>query len=223
MQTISLEWHFTPQKIDLIVLNTPGIERVYEEIYQKADKVILADGASNLISQFIEDTKKPLMPTHIVGDMDSITEETKQFFSDVPQIVDTNQDRSDLDKTLAEAYSETIVILGEYSGRADHLFKVFSCLCQYKEQDKQVFYLSSENLIFLVNGDEEVFLYDYTHWNYYGLVPINGPALASTRGFKWDLNHQLIRMGGLISSSNKAIGNRIRVQTTEVLMFICSK
>lgn len=62
-----------------------------------AELVICADGAANLA------INKNIIPNAIVGDFDSITTNTKNFYTSksVQFIHDLNQDTTDLEKCLA--------------------------------------------------------------------------------------------------------------------------
>ena len=80
MKNISCEWLYNLEAIDMVVLNTPRIEAIYERFYTRAENVIVTDGASNYVRAFLESSKQTMMPTQIVGDMDSISQESKDFF-----------------------------------------------------------------------------------------------------------------------------------------------
>ena len=116
-----------------------------------------------------------------------------------------------------------MLIVGELTGRVDHLFKVFSCLCQYYNRNKTVWFLGNDNLIFPLKGNSVVDLYDRSEWSHYGLVPVDGPTVVSTTGFRWNLSNETMELGGLVSTSNEALEQRVFVNSTELVLFICTK
>ena len=48
-----------------------------------------------------------------------------------------------------------------------------------------------------------------------GLVPLCGPSAAHSRGLKWELDGQCMRMGGLISSCNQVTAREISVHVVD--------
>ena len=223
MKNISCEWLYNFETIDMIVLNTPHIELIYERFYPRAENVIVTDGASNYVRAFLESSKKTLLPTQIVGDLDSISQDSRDFFRDVEIVCDTNPELTDLEKALALTTNQHVLIVGELTGRTDHLFRVFHCLCQYYYRNKTVWFLGNENLIFPLKGNSSVDLYSLSEWTHYGLVPVDGRSVVSTAGFKWNLSNEVMELGGLVSTSNEVLQQTVFVDSTELVLLICSK
>jgi thiamine pyrophosphokinase len=57
-----------------------------------------------------------------------------------------------------------------------------------------------------------------------GLVPLQGDARVSTVGLKWDLNDEVMSFnaGGLISTSNQFIEDKVVIRTDVPLLFTAS-
>ena len=55
-----------------------------------------------------------------------------------------------------------------------------------------------------------------------GLVPLSGPAMASSSGLKWNLNKTRLEVGGLISTCNVIEEDEIRVTTDQDLLWMTS-
>lgn len=224
MKKVTLDWLFSSSPIDLVVTNGTRLSSQYSSLYPNSVHVIAADGGSNLIREYMEQTGENLPPHKIIGDLDSITPETKAYFRNVPVFLNDDQNLSDLEKAMSLAVSDTVIVLGEFGGRVDHFFKLISVLDEYLSKGKTVFSLGSDTLIFVVGGGHtEVNLCDYQQWKYYGLVPMKGPTQVSTTGFKWDLAGETMQLGGLISTSNEVICNVVSVQSTKELIFTCSR
>ncbi|KAF3904855.1 hypothetical protein ABW20_dc0106050 [Dactylellina cionopaga] len=52
-----------------------------------------------------------------------------------------------------------------------------------------------------------------------GLIPVAGPSVITTEGFEWDLSNTETRFGGMVSTSNHLLKDRVEVVTTELLLF----
>lgn len=83
----------------------------------RADLVICADGGANRARE------RGLQPDYIVGDLDSLTEETRRAFPNATIVPRPSQYATDLEKTLAFAIEQGVaraVIVGLTGGRFDH-------------------------------------------------------------------------------------------------------
>ena len=86
-------------------------------ILKDADIIIAADGGANLCKL------QKVKPDYIIGDLDSITYENMEFFSDSKFIEITEQENTDLQKALNYALSlnpTKIKIISSFGKRADH-------------------------------------------------------------------------------------------------------
>mmetsp|Transcript_22468 Transcript_22468/g.22178 ORF Transcript_22468/g.22178 Transcript_22468/m.22178 type:complete len:170 (-) Transcript_22468:183-692(-) len=152
--SVDLSWLESTEQIDIIVLNTNNIssfEEIYYQLYERADKIIAADGAANLIRESLIKRNGTQVPTLIVGDMDSITEETKDYFSEVFQFYDSDQDTTDFQKTLGYIDGDKpIIVIGDLGGRMDHSLHAISVLFEPSHTDKNIYLYNSQNLAFPV-------------------------------------------------------------------------
>lgn len=84
-----------PAQYSLVVLNTSEVEREYRRLREKAQYAVVADGAANRLWEVGRSGKCWKLPTHIVGDMDSICSEAREFFQSVQMEVEPSQDFND--------------------------------------------------------------------------------------------------------------------------------
>jgi thiamine pyrophosphokinase len=102
------------------------------EILKNAETIICCDGAADeLISC-------GMVPTVIVGDMDSISSENRQKYKDIiVQIADqdTNDQTKAIEWAIKNGYSD-VVILGATGKREDHTIGNISLLCYYAKKIK---------------------------------------------------------------------------------------
>ena len=52
-----------------------------------------------------------------------------------------------------------------------------------------------------------------------GLIPLQGPAVATSRGLRWNLDATEMRFGGLVSTSNIIEGEEVWVETDADLIW----
>lgn len=117
---------------------------------KNADRIICCDGSTeNLL-------KAGFVPEAIVGDMDSLSKETADRFSD-RIFRGGNQDTNDLTKAVCwcseRGYTE-IVIVGATGKREDHTIGNISLLTEYSKDVKVIMVTDTGILLPFLNGSE---------------------------------------------------------------------
>lgn len=95
------------------------------KILKEASTIFCTDGAADVLIR-----KLGIVPTAIVGDLDSVSEETKDRYPQLLQYF-PDQASNDLFKTVQFARSlgrSELVVLGIFGGREDHAIANFSML-----------------------------------------------------------------------------------------------
>jgi thiamine pyrophosphokinase len=96
---------------------------------KNASLFLCADGGANTARAL------GVRPAAIVGDFDSVTKETVAHFNDVPQIRDTDLERTDTEKAIDYALTQgrfdSITLLGASAGRLDHVVGHLGLLRKY--------------------------------------------------------------------------------------------
>lgn len=178
-----------------------------------------------------EAVRARFLPHSIRGDLDSIRKEVFEFYAGhaVP-IEDLSHDQmsTDLDKCvmyikehfMAEegnvesgrassstpegelpARIDTIIALGALGGRLDHILSNISTL--YSFRDIQLVLCGDGNLTRLLRAGRTIIRPNLdVEGPTCGLVPMDGPAVATTQGLRWNMTRMAMRFGGLISTSN---------------------
>lgn len=102
----------------ILANGTPPSHEALQRALGRSTLFICADGGANTARAL------GVRPAAIIGDFDSITPETVEHFSDVPQIRDPGEDRTDTEKAIEHVLSkgrfQEITLLGASSGRLDH-------------------------------------------------------------------------------------------------------
>lgn len=105
--------------IAIIANGEPPTKTLVKQLLPEVDLIIAADGGANSCVEL------GLKPNYIVGDLDSVTEETKRFFPDATTIPMIDQNFRDLEKTIAFALTrnpQRLIIFAAFGRRSDHTF-----------------------------------------------------------------------------------------------------
>lgn len=157
----------------------------------------------------------------IIGDLDSFTASSAEFYSSLPKppqvIKIVEQDSTDFAKAVAHVRSlpahqhqpVDIVAVGGLGGRVDQGLSQMHHLCLFQEDPDysqgRMYLVSGESLTFLLKrGRHRILIPDWAglFGKHVGIVPIKGPAVISTRGLEWDVKDWRTEFGGRMSTSN---------------------
>jgi len=105
--------------IAIIANGRPPAQKLISENLKDVDIIIAADGGANACKDL------NITPDFIVGDLDSVTEETKEYFSGTSVIPMLDQNYSDMQKSIAFALTHNpkkLKIFAAFGMRSDHTF-----------------------------------------------------------------------------------------------------
>ena len=186
------------------------IEKIRPE---KFDLIVAADGGA----------KKALswhfFPRFIIGDFDSITDETRKKLPDAQFIQRPSQELNDLEKALQFCQKQSVTqltILGFGGGRLDHTLNNLSVLSRYDNFfDLRIYDAHSE--IFLVRDE----------WHFSGeinqlisLIPLGKVDGVKTNGLAFPLNNESLHFGQREGLSNYIVSNPIAVHIRNGLLVV---
>ncbi|KAI1775883.1 thiamine pyrophosphokinase [Hypoxylon cercidicola] len=254
----STEWYpvrvflgFPDDKFALIILNQPIIdEELFSDLWLIALTRVAADGGANRIHDLNQTSILPgdykNLDT-IIGDLDSLSDEARTFFSSGSAkctiIHDPDQYSTDFTKAVRfvrrSLPGENIMCLGGLGGRVDqglsqlHHLYLFQTSPTYA--DGKMFFLSGESLSFLLKtGKHRIHVRepDTTAYGkirvspdpfakYVGIIPIKEPSVITTKGLEWDVKDWPTEFGGQMSTSNHVLPETdvIEVETTKDVIF----
>eukprot|EP01138_Halocafeteria_seosinensis_P006289 gb/GECG01006430.1/.p1 GENE.gb/GECG01006430.1/~~gb/GECG01006430.1/.p1 ORF type:complete len:290 (+),score=34.21 gb/GECG01006430.1/:1-870(+) len=178
---------------------------------------IAADGAANSLRFYSEHFDGvELTPDVICGDMDSVTQETLEYFKakQVPVVIDGDQDKNDLFKGLDNAQehqskhgNSDVFVYGAFGGRLDQQMQSLNSLYIWRSSFSSLCLVSEESLAALISaGQHQLHVATQLEGPICGIIPIGiQEACVSTSGLKWNLHKSRTGFGGLISSSNEIL------------------
>ena len=174
------------------------------------------------------------LPDVIHGDLDSLRDDVKAYYSqqEVEISEDPDQYSTDFGKSIKCALKtcpdlESILVLGTIAGRVDQGIGLLSEI--YREQKTRShhpnlrFWLFSESSIsFVLRGGTTTIstpLGEGLTTKNIGILPIYGPARITTTGLEWDVEDWPTQMGGQVSSSNHIVKDKVTVSTDMDVLF----
>ncbi|XP_076915860.1 thiamine pyrophosphokinase 1-like isoform X2 [Bidens hawaiensis] len=202
---------------------------------------VCADGGANRLFDDMPlfyphaDIRQRYKPDVIKGDMDSIRPDVLNFYRNLgTKIVDNSddQDTTDLHKCIAyilDSVSDNtksnlcILVAGALGGRFDHEMGNVNTLCRFSTT--RIVLLSDDCLIQLLPSarHHEISIVSSVEGPHCGLIPIGAPSGSSTTtGLQWNLDNTEMRFGGLVSTSNIAMGEMVTVRSDTDLLWTIS-
>lgn len=208
---------------------------------------ICADGGANRLhdelptmvpDQPADTVRKQYLPHLIKGDLDSIRPDVAEFYKQagVPLVdLSHDQDSTDLQKcihyirdnkmvrsnsteTSSDVPIRTILALGGHGGRLDHILANLSTLYTFRDMD--IVLCGDGNISRLVPAGQSVIKpYRDLEGPSCGLIPLQGPALATSSGLRWNLKDMEMQIGGLVSACNIIEADEIHVETSADLIW----
>lgn len=244
----------------LIILNQPiSDEGLFRDLWRIAHTRVAADGGAN---QIYDLNRRSLLTEKnyassasgnyvnlntIIGDLDSLSEESRSFFTTKPAdctiIRDSDQYSTDFAKAVKfvrMAYPRRdIVCMGGLGGRVDqglsqiHHLYLFQTSPTYA--DGKMFLLSGESLSFLLKAgkhrihvrEPDATVGDFVRMSgepfakYVGIIPVKEPSVITTKGLEWDVENWPTEFGGQMSTSNHLLPETkvVEVETTKDVLF----
>jgi thiamine pyrophosphokinase len=119
-----------------------------------------------------------------------------------------------------------IIILSTLAGRVDQglgLLHEFLRESTRSNSPVRLWLLSEQSLSFLLHpGTSTITSLDSANGIFtknVGILPIYGAATISTNGMEWDVKDWKTEMGGIVSTSNHVLGDKVEVETDHVVLF----
>lgn len=198
----------------------PG-EALFNSLYDSSTKVIGADSGAEFLK------KNGIMPDLLLGDFDSIQEETLIYFEGKTRIIryDAEKDFTDTEAAYEEALKllpDEIYFLGCTGSRLDHFIGNLSLLEKAMKQGIEAYLMDDHNKIFFM--DRPGFIRK-DFGDYISFQAFRGPVTGfGVEGVKYPLWDYELHMGDPRNVSNEFLDERAEVTFKEgILMVLMTK
>ncbi len=177
----------------------------YGEEYKKETIIAVDKGLEKL-------SKLNIVPTHIVGDFDSISKEILEPYQANKQIIfhkyNPEKDNTDTDIAIRLAIqlkSEAITILGALGKRMDHSLANIHILKYALDSKIPCQIIDNYNKIYLIE-DKHTLYQNKTYGKYISLIPLTSKVEGITlNGFKYPLTNDSMPIGLSLGVSNEIV------------------
>ena len=173
-----------------------------------AAPLLAADGGADHLARL------GLRPAAVIGDLDSISPETRAWLSEESLIERPDQDRTDLDKALEYAFEnlgvEDVTVIAALGGRVDHELGNLGLLARLAMGEQLVFE-GADHRVLAISGEATLAAHPGETWSFWTFDPT---VRVTVDGVRWPIENATIDAGGRPSISNEAVDDLVRVRAT---------
>jgi len=172
-----------------------------------AQPLLAADGGANHLARL------GLRPTAVVGDLDSISPDTRVWLGEECMVDRPDQDRTDLEKALEYAFDElgikNLTVLAALGGRTDHDLGNLGLLARLAMGENLIFEAADQRVL-AVAGEISLAANPGETWSFWTFDPA---VRVTIDGVRWPLENASIGAGTRPSISNEAVDDLVRVRS----------
>ena len=173
-----------------------------------AQPLLAADGGANHLARI------GLRPTVVVGDLDSVSPNTRAWLGEECMVDRPDQDRTDLDKALEYGFEElgitNLTVLAALGGRTDHDLGNLGLLARLAMGDRLT-YEAADQTVLAVAGEASLAANPGETWSFWTFDPT---VRVTVEGVRWPLDNVSIDAGNRPSISNETVGNHVEISAT---------
>ena len=180
-----------------------------EDCLTSASILIAADGGANYLKE------KNYRLRHIVGDLDSLDNESYWKSHGTNFIKITEQETTDFEKCLYSINAPTYFCIGFIGRRADHFLATCSSLVKY--HSKNIILVGSHDIIFHIPKTFEMALPIGTRLS---LFPMRKVIGLGSSGLKWSISGLEFDPSNRTGTSNKLSSDKVKIELSDDGMLI---
>ncbi len=173
-----------------------------------AQPLLAADGGANHLARL------GLRPTAVVGDLDSVSPDTRAWLGEDCMVDRPDQDRTDLDKALEYAFDElginNLTVLAALGGRTDHDLGNLGLLARMAMGERLIFEAADQTVL-AVAGEAKLRARPGETWSFWTFDP---SVQVSIEGVRWPVEGAALDVLSRPSISNEATADEIRIRST---------
>ena len=172
-----------------------------------ARPLLAADGGANHLARL------GLRPTAVIGDLDSLSDETRSWLGDDCLIQKIDQDRTDLEKAIEYAFDElgvrSLTVLAALGGRTDHDLGNLGLLARRAMGERLVFETEDQRVL-AAAGEADLVAKPGETWSFWTFDP---SVRVTLEGVRWPIRDAEISAGTSPSISNEAVAEQVRIRS----------
>ncbi len=190
---------------------------LYNSLYDTSCKIIAADSGAEFFKE------NGILPDVLLGDFDSIKEETLSYFEKKIEVIryDTVKDFTDTEAALEEALKDNpdeIVLLGCTGNRLDHFIGNLSLLEKAMRNGIKAYIMDDHNKIFMMDESGTI---ENDFGDYISFQAFRGPVRGfGVEGAKYPLRDYELVLGDSMNVSNEFMKKDITVTFSEGIMMV---
>jgi len=170
-----------------------------------AQPLLAADGGANHLARL------GLRPKAVVGDLDSISPNTRAWLGEDCMVDRPDQDRTDLDKALEYGFDElgirNLTVLAALGGRTDHDLGNLGLLARMAMGDRLLFE-TADTMVLAVAGETLLAANPGETWSFWTFDP---SVRVSIEGVRWPVESAALDVLRRPSISNEATEEEVRI------------
>jgi thiamine pyrophosphokinase len=203
------------KKCILLANGQPPKKSVFKYLNKAGYKTLFcADGGADTACKLV------LIPDFIIGDFDSVKSSTLKYFEDKSRIIQIKrQNDTDVEKCLKYARKigfNDVVLLGGTGDRLDHSFCNLGIVLKFSDSinikvihEKSLLSVYSGNIILSTIPGETISIYGF-----------DSKTKFISHGLKYPLKNIALPFGQKESTSNVAVGNKVKLNIKNGKAFI---
>lgn len=169
----------------------------------RSEKIFAADGAADALWD------AGLTAGAIIGDLDSLQDESVWAARGVPLIRIADQETTDFSKCLDSVQADVSICVGFTGGRLDH---TLACITEISRRaDRRVVLVGEADLCFVLPGEIS---FDLSKGETVSLWPVAPLVVEATRGLEWDATGLAMAPDAKIGTSNRALGGEVFIRAS---------
>ena len=179
--------------VTLVGAGHPSVEGI-DEALKLAPTLVAADGGADFA------IAAGYIPTAVIGDLDSLSEQAKQAIDPTCVLEITEQESTDFEKCLARIEAPFVLAVGFDSGRLDHTLAAMSVLA--REVGPRTLLVGEEDIAFAAPNRIQLDLEPETRVSLFPMRQVTGRS----EGLAWPIDGIEFAPFGAIGTSNRASG-----------------
>lgn len=178
----------------LLVGGAGGDNRQLSRLLDEIGTVVAADSGADWLRSVGR------LPDALIGDLDSVSPNTRAALPGVAVHLIAEQDSTDFDKAVRNIAAPVIVGIGFLGGRVDHLLAAMTVLARYP--DRAIVLVGEQDVVAHLPPQIDLPLAPGTRVSLYPMRPVEG---AST-GLHWPIDGLVLSPATRTGTSNRADG-----------------